>query len=208
MIIINRLIIIFFIPLLILGALEMVNADEEKRLKAEDVKISANAIGMPPGRILLIRKDNEYCAVKFLRNLTGKTDYEQHAEYESYYQGDKTGNLNSKKVNYRKEEVYYKKSIFSIFGHPVSIGEKLDIRCGPIELWWSAGLQFIFVYFNRHDEKQGDYYGIELAPTPWTDISQVNVFDKRIKWYRYDDNRKDEYIPIDKLWEDTRQREE
>ena len=164
-----------------------------------DVQLAPNAIGMPVGRILLIRKDNNYCAVKFTQNWTGKTDYDQHAEYESYYQGDKTGNLISKNVKYRKEEVYYTKPSFSIFGHPVRIGAKRDIRCGPVELWWSAGHHLTFVYYNRHDQNQRDY-GIELAPTPWTTISEVNVFDPRIKWYRYDEKRKDLTIPIDKLW--------
>jgi len=42
-----------------------------------------------------------------------------------------------------------------------------------------------------------------LAPTPWENITEVNVSDKRIKWYRYDKNRKTIDIPvIDKLWDD------
>jgi hypothetical protein len=176
-------------------------ANAEELAKANDVRLVPNAIGMPVGRILLMRaKDNGYCAIKFLQNWTGRTEYEQHAEYESYYQGDQTGNLRSETVQYRKEEVYYTKPGFAIFGHPIRIGAKRDIRCGPIELWWSAGPLLTFVYFNRHDQKQGDFYGIELAPTPWTDISQVNVSDPRVKWYRYDDGRRSENIPIDKLW--------
>lgn len=178
----------------------MVIAEDLTLPEANDVRIVPNAIGMPLGRILLIRKDNDYCAVKFTQNW-GKTGYEQHAEYESYYQGDKTGSLNNKNVKYRKEEVFYKKPIFSIFGHPVSIGEKLDIRCGPIELWWSAGPHLTFVYYNRHDQNQRDY-GIELAPTKWTDISEVNVFDPRLKWYRYNEIRERVNIPVDHLWED------
>lgn len=58
----------------------------------------------------------------------------------------------------------------------------------------------LVVYYNKHDQPQGDY-GIELAPTKWTDISQVDVFDPRLIWYRYDENRKDLNIPVDKLWE-------
>jgi len=51
------------------------------------------------------------------------------ARYESYYQGDKTGSLHNKNVKHRKEEVYYTKPSFSIFGHPIRIGAKRDIRC-------------------------------------------------------------------------------
>jgi hypothetical protein len=44
-------------------------------------------------------------------------------------------------------------------------------------------------------------YGIELAPTPWTDIKELNIKDPRIKWYKYDEKRERVFIPIDKLWE-------
>jgi len=191
------LVVVFF-----LGVVEMVSATEAGLPKANDVQIAPNAIGLPVGRLLLIRKNDDYCAVKFTQNLTGKTDYDQHVEYESYYQGDKTGNLNSKNVEFRKDEVYYTKPSFSIFGHPIRIGAKMDIRCGPMELWWSAGPYIVFVYYNKHDQNQRDY-GIELAPTKWTNISQVNVFDSRLKWLKYDENRKRVNIPIDNLWEDN-----
>jgi hypothetical protein len=172
------------VPLLIavflLGRAVMVSANEPKLPKANDVQIAPNAIGMPVRRILLIRNNNDYCAVKFTHNRTGKTDYDQHAEYESYYQGDKTGNLHNKNVKYRKEEVYYTKPSLSIFGHPIRIAAKRDIRCGPIKLWWSAGPYLTFVYYNGHDQNQREH-GVGLAPTKWTDISQANVFDSRLK---------------------------
>ncbi|MDO8723840.1 MAG: hypothetical protein Q7J31_16665 [Syntrophales bacterium] len=194
--------IILLLIIVLLEGIVMANADESQLPKANDVHLGPNAIGMPVGRLLLIRKGDDYCAVRFTHNWTGETDYDQHAEYESYYQGDKTGNFRSANVKYRKEEVYYTKPSFSIFGHPVRIGAKRDIHCGPIELWWSAGPFLTFVSFNRHDQKQGDYYGIELAPTKWSNISEVNVFDPRLKWYRYDERRQRANIPIDRLWDD------
>jgi hypothetical protein len=56
------------------------------------------------------------------------------------------------------------------------------------------------VFFYAEGQEQGDH-GIELAPTIWTDISEVDVFDPRIKWYRYDEQRKRMNISIDQLWE-------
>lgn len=198
---IKKLVLLWLtVSVLIVGG-AMASADVKTLPEANEVQIAPNAIGIPLGHILLIRNDSDYCAVKFIRCWTGQADYDQHAEYESYYQGDKTGDFRSKNVKYRKEEVYYTKPSFSIFGHPVRIGAKRDICCGPIELWWSGLNCKIFVYYFRHDQKQGDY-GIELAPTKWTDISQVNVFDPRLKWYRYDAKRKDTKIPMDRLWDD------
>ena len=200
---IKKLTTLCLIILFLIEGGKMIIADDLTLSEANDVQIAPNAIGIPLNRILLIRSGNDYGAVKFTQCWTGKTDYDQHAEYESYYQGDKTGNFGTKNVTYRKEEVYYTKPSFSIFGHPVRIGAKKDIRCGPIELWWSGMRCRTFVYYWRHDQREGDY-GIELAPTKWTDISQVNVFDPRLKWYRYDKNRQDIIIPVDELWEDKK----
>jgi hypothetical protein len=198
-------VILSLVALLSLGGVVLVVAEEPILPNAKDVYLAPNAIGIPLGRILMVRKDNEYCAVKFTQCLTGKTDHDQHAEYESYYQGDKTGSFYNRNVKYVKEEVYYTKQSLSIFGHPIRIGAKKDICCGPIELWWSGLKCVTAVYFNRHDQKQGDFYGIELAPTLWTDIKEVNLNDPRIKWYRYDENRKRVNIPIDQLWENTQE---
>ncbi len=166
---------------------------------ADEVLIGPNAIIMPIGRILLVNKELNYGAVKFIKFWTGKTEQDLYATYESYYQADATGNFSNKNVKFIKGELYDPKPSRFIFGHPWAPRAKKEIKCGPFRLWWTGKGT---VYFYGRYQTQGDY-GIELAPTPWTDISQVNVFDPRIKWYRYDETRKDVYIPIDKLWRKT-----
>jgi hypothetical protein len=75
---------------------------------------------------------------------------------------------------------------------------KPEVKCGSLNLLW--GNKGFVCFFERKD-KPGEY-GIKLAPTPWTSISEVNVLDPRVKWYRYDEKQKKEInIPIDKLWE-------
>jgi len=149
---------------------------------------------MPIGSILLVRRNNEYCAIKFTRFWTGKTEEDRYAAYESQYQGDKTGNLLGKNVVFRKKELSAPKPR-GIGRLAFSFGSR-DIECGPIKLLWSGRG---WVCFFNSNQDQGDY-GIELAPTIWTHISETNVFDKRIKWYRYDSKRRDITISIDQLW--------
>jgi hypothetical protein len=167
---------------------------------SEYVIVSPNAIIMPLGKILLIRKDSDYGAIKFIKFWTGKAENDRYATYESYYQGDKTGDFSNKNAEFTKEELHSPNPSFSLFGHPIAFGIRDDIRCGPIRLWWFGGGT---VCFWEGGQRQGDY-GIELAPTKWTDISQVNVSDRRLKWYRYDEKRKDTKIPVDQLWEDMK----
>jgi hypothetical protein len=187
-------IIIWFQPALA----EKISDNKGERLMSPDLNdmhIGPNGVVIPLGKILLMRRASEYCAVKFTKFWTGKTEGDRYAEYESFYQGDHTGTFSNRNVKFIKEKLSAPKPR-GIGRLAFSFGNK-DIRCGPVRLWWGGGGS---VHFFSSNQDQGDY-GIELAPTIWTDISQVNVFDPRIKWYRYDEERQRLSIPIDKLWE-------
>ena len=165
---------------------------------SDEVLIAATAIVMPTGRIVLVRKGSEYCAIKFIEAWTGKTVEDRYAKYESYYQGNGTGDFSNKDVQSRKEQLCARRFIgFMRFGFRAGF-ENLNVKCGSTRLLCAGKGS---VHFCGLGQKDRDY-GIELAPTKWTDISQVNVFDKRLQWYRYDENRKDMYIPIDQVWKD------
>ena len=166
-----------------------------------EVHIGQTAIEMPRDRILLVRRQSDYCAIKFTKFWTGKTEEDLFAAVESYYPNKKNGYFSGKNVEVRKEELSSPKAGWSLFGHPFAIGLKEKIQCGPFTLWWIGRGA---VYFFERSQTQGDH-GMEFAPTKWTDISEVNVFDPSLKWYRYDESRQRINIPIDKLWEDARQ---
>jgi hypothetical protein len=168
-----------------------------------EVHIGNTIIVMPLEKILLVRKGSEYCAIKFTKLWSENTSEigtlfvasgsDEYAMYELYYQGDKTGDFTKKNVKFKKEKLSYLK--------PRGIGRlaftfgNQEIKCGTIELSAISNS----VSFYGEGQKEGDY-GIELAPTKWTDISEVNVFDPRIKWYRYDENRERVNIPVEQLW--------
>jgi hypothetical protein len=160
----------------------------------ETVKITPVGIKVPLNRIIILRANSKYCAIKFTKFWTGQTNRDFFAKYETFYQGDKTGEFSKENLTVSEKELS--------FPNPRGIGRfafsfgKKDIVCGPIELLW-FGEGNIHFFSSRQEE--GDY-GVEMAPTKWTDISQVNVFDKRLTWYRYDPKRNNIEIPIDELW--------
>ncbi len=162
------------------------------------VIITGNGISMPLGRILLVRKDAYYCAVKFTEGWTGKTIEDCFENYEAYCLGDGTGNPFDKNVLCEKGQLISRRLIAGRL-IPLPVGrQNEDLKCGPIKLYWTVG----GVYFcDLRDMKHCDY-GIAFAPTKWKDISQVNLFDPRLTWYRYEGLRKAIFIPIDQLWED------
>jgi hypothetical protein len=174
----------------------LLNKNQKKLEFPVDVEIVKNGISIPIGFILAVRRNSEHCAVKFTDYWTGESEMEQYAKYESYYQNDKTGNLLNNNAQHTIAELSRPKS-YGIGRLSFNFGNK-DIQCGPIRLFWTGRN---WVYFHKEGQAQGDY-GIELAPTPWTAISQVDVSDRRLKWYRYDEGRTRIKIPIDRLWAD------
>ncbi len=177
---------------------EILTSDQEQIVPPgpNDVVIGPNAVRVPLGRISLVRKNKEYCAVKFTGFWTGKTEEDWYATYESYYQGDKTGDFSNRNVQFRKEKLSSPQPR-GIGRFAFSFGNR-DVLCGSVKLEWTGKG---WLYFYGSNQKEGDY-GVELAPTKWTDISQVNIRDPRLRWYRYDQERKRVNIPIDQLWED------
>jgi hypothetical protein len=164
-----------------------------------EVHIGPNAIHMPLGRILLVRRGSEHCAVKFNAVWTGVIiKGNLYAAYESAYQADGTGDFTKSNVQHWKGKLRWTIGISVGGGHRLRLFARPDVECGPIKLFWSYKT---WVSFSGSEQGQGDF-GIELAPTKWTDFSEINVFDRRLKWYRYDENREDKIIEIDQLWPD------
>lgn len=160
------------------------------------VLIAPNAILMPPGKILLLRKESSgVCAIKFLNFWSGKTAADWYAEYESYYQPiPKGGHFGGQDLVVNKGKLSSPKP-WGIGRLSFSFGKK-EISCGPVKLYWSGKGS---VYFYSLNQKEGDY-GVELAPTNWSNISDVDFSDSRIKWYKYDSERERTTILINQVW--------
>jgi hypothetical protein len=169
-----------------------------------EVSVGRVCIGMPLNKMLLVHKEESYCAVKFIKYWTEKDGKEKYATYEVHYQQDGTGNFANKNADFSMEKASFlplRGILYPLIWQP---GYPF-IKCGNFKLNWDPWCDVCHVCFFGGPGPQGDY-GIELAPTPWTDIKEVNVNDPRIKWYRYDVNRKRVNIPIDQLWENTQEK--
>jgi hypothetical protein len=167
-------------------------------IKANEVAFYYSGIELPAGKILLVRKNSNYGAIIFTRFWTEKDGKEKYAAYNVYYQEDGTGDFSNKNLTL-SEGIASELPLRGPFRPFIYQPGDSYIKCGPFKLTWAYKS---FVGFMPADKDLGDF-GIELAPTKWTDISQVNVFDPRLKWFRYDENRKRINIPVDQLWENN-----
>lgn len=171
--------------------------------KENEVGIYFNCVEVPLNKILLIRKDYHYCTLKFIRIWTEKDGKEKYAAYETYYQGDGTGNFMKKNVSI-KDKTASEFPLRGPFRPFIYQPGDSSVECGPFKLSWNYKRK---VGVMPPDKGLGDF-GFELAPTPWTDIKEVNTKDPRIKWYRYDEKREKVFISLDKLWKDAENKKE
>jgi hypothetical protein len=164
-------------------------ADQPWIAGPEEALIGPKGISMSLGKILLARKDSEYCALKFTNTWLGETKYDHYTSYEFYYQGDGSGDFSRSDVESGTGELFFPR-VRGWMGIPVIKGARDIIKCG--------GMKFKWFYIASVG-----FGGAELAPTPWTSINEVNVHDPRIKWYQSDRNRsrKGIKVHIDRLWD-------
>ncbi len=172
-------------------------SDLVERPETNEVDISSHVIIVPKNRFILIREDSVYGAVKYTSMWTTKNGEGHYGSYESYFQADGSGDFTKNDALHQIGELS-DPELFGIGRLAFNFGN-FDVICGSFKLQWTGGGT---LYFFNSAQREGDY-GIELAPTIWSDISQVNVFDKRIKWYKYDESRPRRIIPIDSLWRDS-----
>lgn len=166
---------------------------------SNDVLVGGNGVEVPLGRILLIRNNSNYCALKFKKYWSNSNGKEIHASYESYYPEEGGEDFTIKMHKATENSVYLMSAQEE--SNPVKRPDNEQIKCGPTSLYWE-GNGFVSFFYNGWDHDYPYFrYPVELAPTPWTDFSQINVHDIRLKWYKNDFNRKNVYVPENKLWE-------
>jgi hypothetical protein len=171
---------------------------DESKLKSHAFVTWYDA-GAPLGKFLLIRKDADVCAIRF-------TDYHRandakeptvfnsgeeslDAKYQCFCQSERGRGFGNGTIG----EVS-KRASWGIGRLAVQTGET-NVKCGPFKLPWMYPTR---VSFHVYGTKLGDH-GIELAPTRWSDIGEVNVNDARLQWFRYDEGRKATFIPSEAL---------
>jgi hypothetical protein len=155
-------------------------------------------VGAPLGRVVLMRRGSDLCAIRFTAfrtahetspgvfTLGGPSYYAEYDWYELKQSARKSGHREaSEKPGY---------GIPLLMDHPFSRGDHF-IKCGSIEPLWSYPISVGFLETNDASRDSG----IELAPTGWRDISEIDLKHPALRWYRVNGKRKPFLIPLDAL---------
>jgi len=144
---------------------------------ATTVVIAPNAVRMPVGRILLIRKGREECAVKPTALEANRRGGHNMAYASFSYRPEASG---SRTMRARTDTASTRQ--------PIGTGHILTLT--------DAGRDSL-VYFYMWDTDVGSR--VELAPTKWTVAADVDFGRMDLVWYRFDENRKDWELPVERL---------
>ena len=171
-----------------------------EKLAADAIYLAVDVVTMPQGRIMLISRNGFLGAIKFIENDERPDGW--YSKYEYYVQkGD----------GFKKQEegyICYKKMIWNWWNkilyhylqlHPNPYDYADRLLFDKFELIATAGTTHSSVYF--WSKVKVIDHKVRLAPTPWRDISEVNMNDRKLKWFMHDEKRQRLIIHIDKLWD-------
>ena len=162
--------------------------------------VSFDRVGAPFGRIVLMRRKGDICAVRFTEFhrkdlpsgfLTdgGPSFYAEYDWYQLRSQGVESGH---REVSEKPGRGFSVTMAFTR-GSPI-------IKCGSFAPLW---LYPQSVRFFEGDERRD--YEIELAPTNWREPADIDLAHPDLRWYRYDEKRQPILIPWEQLPQPTRQ---
>jgi len=173
------------------GQSEQVGTGREKSSTSQFV-VGPSVVLMPQGVFLLIRKGRDIGAIRFTSIEQGGTVEAGKATYESYFQSDGSGSFRSPNVRKQTGEINLK---------PLKGVGRLSFQSGQDKLrlgHWSFGTAYpgvMNMWPYRGSQKD---YGYEFAPTSAREVGEIDVSDKRLRWFRFDRNTR-VTIPVSDL---------
>jgi hypothetical protein len=173
---------------------------EAMAIMPDEVSVDGQAVVMPVGRLLLVGKDSFVGAVKFLHNEERKEGV--YSKYESFeYENGAFRKIREGVISRKippREKWWYKLRTFLFHDIPSSFADKLTFK--SFELYAIAADEFHSTVCFWDKAAKPDV-NVRLAPTPWKEISEVNLKDQKLRWFMHDNNRQRMVVHIDKLWD-------
>ncbi len=185
---------------------QQVTLEEREQQAHGAAEIYAMGVGPPLGRLLLMRRGTDLCAVRFTEFHRGQDgtppslfhsgDEEFYAKYHWYYPENEVGSFTGDEVDSGHRELDRQPLVGLMFGR---LGFQLGttkVNCGPFHTNWYYPTM---VSFDVIVEEGSIDSGIELAPTKWSTLSEINLKDPALIWYGYNEKQPNIFIPLEDL---------
>ena len=185
------------------------NAGEEgdpylkwERLARDHAYVTSLSVGAPLGRLVLVRYLDTMCAIRFGAFHRGG-DEKTPTKFNS---GEETLFATAEEIRVANSgstwHVLQHKTVNLVRGPIVGLGRlgfqkgQIGLHCGDAKLEWTYPNNISLGSYTDDKAKRAQ---LEMAPTAWNEVSQIDLSDVRLHWYHYDESRKDTVIPIEDL---------
>lgn len=166
------------------GRAQQTRCPQDKRSGADatQFKVSIGALTMPVGALLLVRNGSQLGAIR-ITSVEPAAKYEGKSNYESFFLPDKTTSFAGSGVDHQTGDIYIGETVGV---HAVYVHTKGHYRTksGPWTFWFpfptTIDMSPATFWKGPHDQ------GFEFAPTSACEVSQIDVTDKRLRWFRWD----------------------
>jgi hypothetical protein len=204
--IVDRISDVLIFVILMLAVTCVYSAETPMSDNREDSHVAVYPNGIRPaiGCFLLIRRDDQLCAIKFTGAWRGNdaktpTSFNSgaesfRAEYDWYYLPGSARKWTFSELQSGHSQVE-RKPLVGLGRFAFQTG-KDEVECGPMRFLWIPPTQLMF---RGRGQEAGDQ-GYEMAPTKWVSIQEINPEMPYLKWYRHNEKRQSQLIPVDDLW--------
>jgi len=153
---------------------------------AKQFVLGGGYIKLPVGAFLLVRKNGEIGAIRIAKVAPGGTEWVGKSTYESLFQSGGSGDLITGNALRKTGEIDIQKAkgpgrglyIYQPGQDKATIGDWSFVFANPTAM----------TMWGKTKGQSKDVYGFEFAPTSACSASEIDVSDKRLRWFRYDRN--------------------
>jgi hypothetical protein len=176
-------------------------------LARDHAYVTPLSVSSPLNRLPLVRHADTVCAIRFSAFHRGGDEKAPTA----FNSGEETLFATAEETQFEISEstprILQRKTVNLVRGPIVGLGRlgfqkgRIGLRCGDAKLEWTYPNNVSLGSYTQPAAKRAQ---VEMAPTAWSEVSQVDLNDKKLHWYRYDESRKDKLIPMEELPEAIR----
>lgn len=144
----------------------------------------SNAIQMPYKRIVLVRSEDGYGAIRLLR-AASVGGLGNGVKYEAWYQPDGSADFMNEQVEYASGYAYehYERDQIGVDSYAVTdVGSELNVKAGPLWVEWSHSNHLYPRPSRAPGGEQPPVHEVQIAATPWHDVEQVDLERVDLRW--------------------------
>jgi hypothetical protein len=173
----------FLVPLV--GHTQQMRCPQDRRSDeaATRFTVGIGTVTLPVGAFLLVRNGSQMGAIRLTSLTPGPNRAEGRSNYESFSLPDKSTSFTANSVDHQTGDIYIGETVgvHAVFvytkGHNQVLIGKWKFYFSYPDLINMANVSF---WKGRHDQ------GFEFAPTSACQLSEIDVTDKRLRWFRWE----------------------